>query len=188
VTHDTDPNRQARINVRAVDHIGITVPSIDDALQFFSEAFGAQVLFGMESSYDPNADPTTSTEHARLGTRPTSRWTRSLPLKLGEGASVELFEYHDPERLPPPTASDLGIQHFAVYVDDMDIAVERVVAAGGTALEGPSLLPGPESGEGNKWIYTIAPWGGIIELVSYPSPQAFEQTTDVRRWRPFSTT
>jgi hypothetical protein len=51
-------------------------------------------------------------------------------------------------------------------------------------MEGPSSLNGPEAGEGNQWLYVQAPWGGVIELVTYPSPQPWEQTTSLRRWKP----
>jgi len=170
--------------VRAIDHVGITVPDLEQAAAFFIAAFGAQELFKMDSHRDTAQPEILSEEQAKLGTRPSARWTRTLVLRLGEGPSIELFEYEDNERLPPPTPSDFGIQHFGVYVDDLDHACERVVAAGGKTLEGPSLLPDLESGEGNRWIYTVAPWGGIIELVSYPSPQLYEQHTEVRRWRP----
>jgi len=112
------------------------------------------------------------------------RWVSSQLLRLGEGPSIELFEYDDEHRREPPSASDLGIQHFAVYVDDIDAARDRIVAAGGIALEGPSILSGAEAGAGNQWLYTLAPWGGIIELVSYPSPQEYESKTTLRRWRP----
>jgi len=60
---------------------------------------------------------------------------------------------------------------------------DRMVAAGATAMEGPSPLNGPEAGEGNRWLYVQAPWGGLIELVTYPSAQPWEQTTSLRRWK-----
>ena len=170
--------------VRAIDHVGITVPDMEAAAKFFVDALGAEEIFRMESHRDTSDPEVRAQEQAKLGTRPTARWTRTLVLRLGEGPSIELFEYDDEERLGPPTPSDLGIQHFGVYVDDIDAACERIVAAGGTLLDGPTLLPGLEAGEGNTWIYTLAPWGGIIEIVSYPSPQAYEERTDVRRWRP----
>ena len=169
---------------RAIDHVGIGVPSVEDAVRFFEQAFGAQVLYRMESHRPAESEDELAGERARLGTRPGARWVRSVLLRLGEGASIELFEYADEGQRPPPTASDLGIQHFAVYVDDIGRAREAVVAAGGTALEGPTLLPGLESGEGNSWLYTVAPWGGVIELVTFPSPQPYEETTPLRRWRP----
>jgi catechol 2,3-dioxygenase-like lactoylglutathione lyase family enzyme len=170
--------------VRAIDHVGITVPNIEEATKFFVDAFGGEVIFAMDSHRDTTDPAVMAQEQAKLGTRPGARWTRTLVLRLGEGPSIELFEYDDPGRLPPPTPGDLGIQHFGVYVDDIERVADQVVAAGGRRLEGPTLLPGLESGDGNAWLYTMAPWGGIIELVSYPSPQAYEEQTDVRRWRP----
>ena len=169
---------------RAIDHVGIGVPSVDQAVAFFEQAFGAQVLYRMESHRPATSEQELAGERARLGTRPGARWVRSVLLRLGEGPSVELFEYDDEHQQEPPTASDLGIQHFAVYVDDIRAARDAVVAAGGTSLEGPTLLPGLESGDGNSWLYTLAPWGGVIELVTFPSPQPYEETTPLRRWRP----
>ena len=71
-----------------------------------------------------------------------------------------------------------------MYVDDIDAARQAVIDAGGTALEGPLDLPGVESGAGNRWMYVVAPWGGTVELVTLPSPQAFESETPLRKWRP----
>ena len=170
--------------VRAIDHIGMTVPNIEEATRFFVDAFDAQVIFAMDTHRNTADKAVLAQEQAKLGTRETARWTRTLVLRLGEGPSIELFEYEDENRLGPPTPSDLGIQHFGVYVDDIELARDRVVAAGGRSLDGPTLLPDLESGDGNQWLYTVAPWGGIIELVSYPSPQKYEEHTDVRRWRP----
>ena len=170
--------------VRAIDHVGVTVPTLEEGRRFFSEAFGAVTIFEMETHRDTSQPEVLAEEQAKLGTRPSARWTSTLVLRLGDGASIELFEYEDPERLAAPTPSDLGIQHFGIYVDDIELACERVVAAGGAVLDGPTLLPSLESGEGNKWVYVTAPWGGIIELCSYPSPQLYEEQTEVRRWRP----
>jgi catechol 2,3-dioxygenase-like lactoylglutathione lyase family enzyme len=174
----------AAAGVRAIDHIGITVPNLEEAARFFVEAFRAEIIFKMDSHREISDPEVRVQEQAKLGTRSTAVWTRTLVLRLGDGPSIELFEYDDDERLAPPTPSDLGIQHFGIYVDDIDRACEQVVAAGGTLLDGPTLLPALEAGEGNKWIYTTAPWGGTIEIVSYPSPQGYEEHTEVRRWRP----
>jgi catechol 2,3-dioxygenase-like lactoylglutathione lyase family enzyme len=170
--------------IRAIDHVGLTVPSLAEAARFFTEAFGARVIFEMDTHRDTSKPEVLAEEQAKLGTRPTARWSSTLVLRLGDGPSIELFEYEDPDRLPPPTPSDLGIQHFGIYVDDIDAACEAVIAAGGSVLDGPTLLPALESGAGNKWVYVTAPWGGIIELCSYPSPQLYEERTEVRRWRP----
>jgi catechol 2,3-dioxygenase-like lactoylglutathione lyase family enzyme len=170
--------------VRGIEHVGITVPDLEEATRFFVDAFGAEVLYDLLPSAPVGDAEASAGEQARLGTRDGVRWLGSTLLRVGEGPTIELFEYEDREQAPPPTASDLGIQHFAFYVDDIDAARASVLAAGGRALEGPTLLPGLESGDGNKWLYVIAPWGGIIELVTFPSPQPYEETTPLRRWRP----
>jgi len=170
--------------VRAIEHIGITVPDIEEASAFLEKAFGAEVIYDMKP--DPGASQVDSAldSQSTLGIRPGALWKASRMLRLGEGPSIELFEYSDEQQARAAIASDIGIQHFAVYVDDMAAARQRVIDAGGRVLAGPSLLPGLESGEGNMWLYTLAPWGSLIELVSFPSPQPYENGTPLRRWRP----
>lgn len=175
----------ASSTVRGIEHVGITVPDIEEATTFLVVALGAEILYDMPGpsaeTVDEEAD---QRSQAQLGTRPGSRWIGSRMLRLGDGPSIELFEYADDGQRPPVGASDLGLQHFAVYVDDIDAARSKIVEAGGTAYAGPSVLPGAEAGENNKWLYTVAPWGSIIELVSRPSPEEYEETTPLRRWRP----
>jgi catechol 2,3-dioxygenase-like lactoylglutathione lyase family enzyme len=169
--------------VRAIDHVGLTVPDIEEAARFFSEALGAEPLYEMAPSKPPTED-SLRLEQAQLGTRPGTSWRRALMMRLGDGPCIELFDYEDPDRRSAVTATDLGVQHFAIYVDDIGAVKDRMVAAGATAMEGPSSLNGPEAGEGNQWLYVQAPWGGLIELVTYPSQQPWEQTTSLRRWKP----
>ena len=105
-------------------------------------------------------------------------------MRIGEGPCIELFQYADDGQLPAALASDLGAQHIAFYVDDIEVAQRAVLDAGGTTLAGPSPLPGVEAGDGNRWLYTRAPWGTIIELITYPSPQLYEKMITSRRWKP----
>ena len=169
--------------VRAIDHVGVTVPDIEAAARFFADALGAEPLYEMAPT-QPATDENARLEQAQLGTRPGTRWRQALMMRLGDGPCIELFDYEDPNRRPAVTPTDLGVQHFAIYVDDIDAVRGRMVAAGATALDGPSPLNGPEAGDGNKWLYVQAPWGGVIELVTDPSSQPWEQTTSLRRWKP----
>src|SRR5688572_30646612 len=55
-------------------------------------------------------------------------------------------------------------------------------------VPGANPLPGPEGGEGNRFIYARTPWGLTVELISYPAPMAYERHNDARRrWRPMPT-
>ena len=105
-------------------------------------------------------------------------------MKLAHGPGLELFEMKGPTQHPPARPSDFGLQHIAVYVDDMDASLRRFVAAGGTILSGPNVMLGLEKGEGNSWAYAQAPWGTVIELLTYPGKEDYEKNTKVRRWTP----
>jgi len=167
------------VTTRGVDHLGLTVPDIDEATEFFGSAFGAQPL------YDTLDGPAAGALlEQSLGIPEGSTVQRVRMLRLANGPSLELFEYGDVEQRAPLRACDFGIQHFALYVDDLDAALAAVVAAGARPLAPPEALPGMEAGPGNRWMYAELPWGGLIELVSAPSPQAYEATTPLRRWRP----
>jgi hypothetical protein len=54
-------------------------------------------------------------------------------------------------------------------------------------MSGPNPLPGPEAGEGNRFIYARTEWGLTVELISYPGSMAYEQLSETRRWRPMPT-
>ena len=105
-------------------------------------------------------------------------------LRLGNGPNIELFTYTGVDQDDPVRPNDFGIQHVCLYVDDIDAAAARFAAAGGTLLSEPGDLPGGDAGPGNRYVYTRTPWGSTIELVTYPSPQAYESRTELRRWRP----
>ena len=94
--------------VRAIDHVGLTVPDIEEAARFFAEALGAEPLYAMAPSQPPT-DENLRLEQAQLGTRPGTRWRRALMMRLGDGPCIELFDYEDPNRRPPVTPTDLGV-------------------------------------------------------------------------------
>lgn len=167
------------VTTRGIDHLGLTVPDIDAATEFFSSAFGAQSL------YDTLDGPAAGALlEQSLGIPEGATVQRVRMLRLANGPSLELFEYGDVDQRAPLRACDFGIQHFALYVDDLDTALDAVVAAGARPLSEPADLPGMEEGALNRWVYAEMPWGGLIELVTAPSPQAYEATTPLRRWRP----
>jgi catechol 2,3-dioxygenase-like lactoylglutathione lyase family enzyme len=167
------------VTTRGIDHLGLTVPDIEAATDFFVSAFGAQPL------YDTLAGPAAGALlEQSLGIPTGATVQRVRMLRLANGPSLELFEYGSVSQRGPLRACDYGIQHFALYVDDLDAALAAMVEAGARPLAPPEDLPGMEAGEGNRWMYAELPWGGLVELVTAPSPQAYEATTPLRRWRP----
>jgi catechol 2,3-dioxygenase-like lactoylglutathione lyase family enzyme len=166
-------------NVRAVEHVGLTVPDLEQATTFFAEAFGAQKIYDMLD--EPFGGP--DVEKA-LGIPQGAVIEAIRMMRLGNGPNLELFTYTGVTQRDPVVPSDYGLQHFCVYVDDIDAAAAQFEKAGGTLLSAPLDLPGGDAGRGNRFLYARTPWGSTVELVTCPSPQAYEVTTDLRRWRP----
>ncbi len=167
---------------RWVDHVGLTVPNVEEATRFFEEAFGATIVY---DTHPRGSEPIAGPEIEQMvGIAPGSTLVTFRMLQLPHGPGIELFEYSTVDPRPPLTPADVGVQHFAVYVDDIDAACERIERAGGRVLAPPADLPGPESGAGNKWCYTRTPWDMTLELISVPTPMAFEATSTLKRWHP----
>ncbi|MEE9095933.1 VOC family protein [Pseudarthrobacter phenanthrenivorans] len=165
--------------IRAIEHIGITVPDLEQATDFFVDAFGAEKIYDMLD--EPLAGPAVE---AGLGIPQGARIEAIRMLRLGDGPNLELFTYSGAAQREPVVPSDYGLQHFCVYVDDIEEASTRLEKAGGQLLSAPGDLPGGDAGEGNRYLYARTPWGSTVELVTYPSPQAYESRTPLRRWRP----
>jgi catechol 2,3-dioxygenase-like lactoylglutathione lyase family enzyme len=124
----------------------------------------------------------------RLGVPAGSRIQAVSFLRCANGANIELFEFYSPDQREEfPRPSDVGIQHLALYVDDLDAAAEHLRRHGVNLMSGPNPLPGAEAGEGNRFIYARTPWGLTVELISYPASMAYEQHSEARRWRPMPT-
>jgi catechol 2,3-dioxygenase-like lactoylglutathione lyase family enzyme len=167
--------------LRGVEHVGITVPDIEQATAFFVDVLGCELLYEREPPKDDSP-------RDRLGVPAGSRIQAVRFLRCAKGANVELFEFYSPDQREEfPRPSDFGIQHLALYVDDLDAAVKHLEGHGVELLDGPNPLPGPEAGEGNRFIYARTPWGLTVELISYPASMVYEQHSDARRWRPMPT-
>ena len=112
-----------------MDHVGITVKNLEAATRFFQDAFGAEVIY---DSVAPDDEPLEGEEpehilHVAKGT--TISAVRMLKLQYGPG--LELFEMNAADQADPVRPSDYGLQHFAVYVDDIEEAIRLFEAAGG---------------------------------------------------------
>jgi catechol 2,3-dioxygenase-like lactoylglutathione lyase family enzyme len=168
--------------IRGIDHFGMTVPDLDAATRFFEQAFDAQVLYDNIARADPPFPGEVGAGLVGMAADATLITMRMI--QLGNGPGLELFEMRGPDRRPAARLSDVGLQHFAVYVDDLDLATERFVAAGGTMFSGPNDTDGHEKGAGHVWRYGRTPWGSLVELICRPNAEEYEQHTPLRRWRP----
>ncbi|MGH8962991.1 MAG: VOC family protein [Jatrophihabitantaceae bacterium] len=167
--------------LRGVDHIGLVVPDLDDALALFVDVLGAQLLF-THGPYRGGTDR--DLQRRQFDHHPRTEVERIAMLRVG-AVNVELLQYSSPDqRTEVPRTSDLGGHHLALYVDDLPVAAEQLRAHGVRVLGAPMPLPGPESGPGNAFIFAKTGWGLTLELVSYRQGKAYESSTAARLYDP----
>jgi glyoxylase I family protein len=152
-----------------VDHIGITVPDLDEASRFLVEVLGCEYMYTLGPyTHQDNW----MAEH--LNVHPRAVMRRLHFFRCGGQAIFEVFQYEAPDQeTAMPRNSDVGGHHVAFYVDDLDLAVEYLRAHGVQVLGEPTASTGPS--EGQRWVYFLAPWGMQFELVSYPGGKAFDR-------------
>jgi catechol 2,3-dioxygenase-like lactoylglutathione lyase family enzyme len=167
------------VRISGIQHIGLTVPDMEEAVAFFTRIFGAVCVMECGS-----VDVDDEFMIRRLGVPSGRRIKDQRVIRLGNGGNLELFEYSgEPDQTPVKQNSEIGACHFALEVKDAVEATERLRAAGVDVLDGPTLITsGPM--EGLTWVYLRSPWGQFLELVSTTGPMGYEKSDGPRMWSP----
>ncbi|HEV2597901.1 VOC family protein [Sphingopyxis sp.] len=172
-------NQRGLPGLKGTDHIGFTVPDLDEATHFFVEVLGCDLVCDLP----PISDATGSWMHDQLNVDPRATCRIRL-LRCGHGSNFEIFEYDAPaQRRDIPANSDVGGFHLAFYVDDFGVALDYLRGQQLRILGEPVLREsGPNAGQ--TWVYFLSPWGMQLELVSYPGGRGYETGSPVRLWHP----
>lgn len=164
--------------LRGTDHIGFTVPDIEEAHGFFVDILGCEHVYSLPGIH---RDDEWMRDH--LNVEPDTAATAIRFYRLGFGSNFEVFEYRSPGQRPiPPRNSDVGGHHLALYVDDLDVAMEYLRGNGIQVLGEPTVSA--NASEGQRWVYFLSPWGMQFELVSFPGGKAYEKDSRVLLWHP----
>ncbi len=166
---------------RNVDHFAFTVPDLDEAIGFFVKVLGGELLY----QFGPVQDPQGNYMARQLNVDAKARCSIAM-VRLGPVSNIELFEYDAPgQRRELPRNSDWGGHHLAIYVDDLEAALEYLRAQPGVTILGePQLIKGGPIA-GNRWIYFLTPWGLQMEIMHQPLAEApYERDTAARRYGP----
>ncbi len=164
--------------LRGAEHIGFTVPDLDEAHRFLVDVIGCEFVYSLGPF---ERDDDWMREHLNVHPRSVMRELRFY--RCGHGPNFEVFEWEaaDGQR-EAPTNSDIGGHHLAFYVDDLDAAIAHLRASGVRVLGEPTASR--NASEGQRWVYFLSPWGMQFELVSYPLGKAYEARSDVLLWHP----
>lgn len=162
-----------------IEHIGLTVPDLDEATGFLTDVLGAETL------YDIGPLPSPDDWMAAHLVRPLgARIHRLRVVRVANGPVLEMFELASAgDGAPPrPEVTTTGL-HIAFYVDDMEQALAALKDHGALIESGPvEMTEGPSAGM--AWLYFRSPWGLAMELVSYPGGIAAYAELKQKVWRP----
>lgn len=167
-------------SAHGLDHLAFTVPHLDEAVAFFCDALGAELVYELEPVHDPDG----LWMRHQLGVHERAV-ARIAMLRLGPVTNVELFEYHAPgDPRPRPRNGDWGSHHLGFYVADMGAAVGYLECIEGVRLLGePVVMPdGPNAGD--HFVYFQTPIGLLMEVHHVPDGMPYKSHTDVRRFGP----
>ena len=164
--------------LRGTEHIGFTVPDLDQAERFFVDVIGCERIYALGPFIK---DDNWMVEHLGVHSRTVMRELRFFRCKFGP--NFEIFQYEAADgAAPQPKNSDIGGHHLAFYVDDFDTALEYLKNKGVAIMGEPTLSK--SHSEGQKWVYFTSPWGMQFELVSFPNGKAYEAQAATKLWHP----
>jgi predicted enzyme related to lactoylglutathione lyase len=86
-----------------------------------------------------------------------------LPGYGNDGPTLEIFEYNSQRELQEPVINRPGLAHIAFAVDDVKVARDAVIAAGGGTVGQIVSVDIPGAGE-ITFVYATDPEGNILEL------------------------
>ncbi|HEY0738258.1 MAG TPA: VOC family protein [Herpetosiphonaceae bacterium] len=134
-----------------LDHYGYVVPDLDQAVAFFTQVLGFELI---------------SLDHQPLAFSDDrlARWYNVHPRASARFAfvrygrdTVELTEWHAPDQnTVTPTNSDLGGRHLAIAVADVDAAIAYLQAQPGVTVFEKSVW---------NFAYFSTPWGMTLQVV-----------------------
>jgi catechol 2,3-dioxygenase-like lactoylglutathione lyase family enzyme len=173
-------NANGQLGLVGMDHVGITVPNIGEAVAWFENVMGCVAPL----SFGPFSDATGTFMHDLLDVHPRAVVEQITMVRCGRSANIELFRYTAPDqRTTFPKNSDWAGHHIAFYVTDIDAAVAYMVSKGAEKFLGPlPVTEGPAAGQSINYFRT--PFGTYIELISYPNGMAYERDPSRPLWSP----
>ena len=130
-------------------------------VQFYGEVFGCEPAGPERDLSGPWLDRVNSVPNGRL---------RGVHLRLpgydDQGPTLEIFSYDQLIERESPRSNECGFAHIAFAVDDVDAALQAVLAAGGGAVG--EIATAKVAGVGLiRLVYARDPEGNIIELQNW---------------------
>lgn len=141
-------------------HVGMSVPNLQTALDFYVE------LLGFEEAWRK-----TDVDMAAVIGVPGLRARTIVQLLVPGGSRIELQEFDPPGSVNERALTESGLNHLSFGVKHIHTEYERLKSAGVEFMSEPIALDfGPDDGlTGWSVVYFKGPWGVTLECLG-PTP------------------
>jgi glyoxylase I family protein len=138
-------------------HTGLTVSSLDEAITFWCDVMGFEMLYRKDLGGGVSIENIVGVSGAEL---------EIAVIAAPGGHKIELLQYRKPDdrTIFKPRSCDVGSAHLLFSVSDIDAMLGRVEAAGWMRLGMPQTNP-----SGSRVAYVRGPEGHTIEFLQ-PAP------------------
>ncbi len=131
------------MNMQGVSHVAVGVRDMDKSLPFYRDLMGLRVVLDEVQEIGGIA-----AMRQGAAARPTRRVVH-LVWQDGDWAPfVVLSEFRGVESGPPPRLNHVGVNHFALWVDDLKVRAAKLESAGVKFQLPPTEVGGPTYGGG----------------------------------------
>ena len=151
--------RMNPIRILETNHTAFTVTDLDQAIRFFREALGFELI-----SREPREPKYIQHLTGVAGAEVVIAYVR------GAGHLIELFEYSGPgdRKADPPRPCDAGANHICFFVESIEAAVAAAKAHGMEPIASPVVI-GAGPNRGGKLVYLRGAGGIYVEFIEPPT-------------------
>lgn len=151
----------------AITHVGLAVPDLDQAIDWYRKVFGFYILAG---PFDFNAADKNSSAMTLDLQGDELKKMRNVHLMSSGGVGIELFEFQDPTYYNESYSPHAGFFHICLVVDDLVGTIEKIVQYGGTQR---SKIWNVNKGKPHYLVYAEDPFGHIVELYTRSTSEIY---------------
>ncbi|MGL6259511.1 VOC family protein [Vibrio sp. WXL103] len=154
-----------------MNHIGIMVGDMDQAVEFYTKALGLEIVM--------NNTPVIEERETAIGRMCIAVFGEGFKgfniahLLTSDGIGVELFEMKERQERHEVDFSRIGIFHFCLQTDDFAGVIEKVEQYGGKVRMDIMRYHPEDDSKPAQMIYLEDPFGNLFELYSHTYAETY---------------